>query len=159
MAIWVFTRWTIWPVADQWKNEWVSHQSNRPREHTTFKNKDSWSTTYGVYLLLLRTMPELDVHVNVKALISQHPHRPTFYKILVCKKNFSVYKGKSVCVCDYANHLWLLTKPQIFPRVSPLISVNLLSFLIKHQIKWLNVYLMNINILFPLMCLHNSSDN
>lgn len=38
-------------------------------------------------------------------------------------------------ISDYANHLWLLTKSWIFPRVSPLINVSLLSFLIKHKLK------------------------
>lgn len=27
----VFTWWTVWPKAYQFKNEWASHQSNRPR--------------------------------------------------------------------------------------------------------------------------------
>lgn len=40
-------------------------------------------------------------------------------KILVCKQSPPMYKlGDSVCVCDYANHLWLLTEPQILPRVA-----------------------------------------
>lgn len=44
-----------------------------------------------------------------------------------------------------------------FPGVSPLISGNLLAFLMKHQIKLLNVYLSaNINKLCVLMCLRNS---
>lgn len=44
-----------------------------------------------------------------------------------------------------------------FPGVSPLISGNLLAFLMEHQIKLLNVYLSaNINKLCILMCLRNS---
>lgn len=44
-----------------------------------------------------------------------------------------------------------------FPRVSPLISGNLLAFLMKRHIKLLNVYLSaNINKLCVLMCLPNS---
>ena len=70
-----------------------------------------------------------------------------------------VRRASEVCVCDYANHLWLLTEPQIFPGVPRLIAVNLLSFLIKNQIKWIDAYLGNINTTCRPRCLYSNSAN
>lgn len=118
-AVWTFTWSTVSPLGKPWKSEQMSHQNKQTRQYIpSLKNEKLKHDRWGLLPFIKDKCLTLRVNVRMmNAVISSFP----------------MYKGGTVCVCDYANHLWLLT--EIFSRISHLIAVNLLSFLIKHQIK------------------------